>query len=671
MLKRLFIVNLFLGSIGFLDAQSRIITHDEYEILKIEDSRDAENPLLRSSLQHNDPNVVARAILAMGRIAKPEYINDLAPISENTSIPIRMATAFAIGQLQTPEAAQELINDIETENSALVRAALYKGLGSTLQDSGLAKIEEAINDSNESLITKIGAVQALGILLTYLPQIEVSQETKESLILLSQESARLGSISAFTLSRLKVQISTISSNDIVNAIANTKSDEARALLTRTLAYKPNDVDAQNLLLEQLKSNQDNNVKIESVRALSKFTYSTEVFNAYRETLENQISTESLKIETINSIKKNFLVTPELITTLNHLVTEDLSTWVQGEGLLFLIEVNGENSRNKIDPFLNSNDPQKKYYGILSLAHLKTHADKVRILNYLKSSDLSEAKAAAEALSIIFEGPTATQSEVLDSMQVALNKGDLALHYYLCEFIKENLIYDLADKLAESYQLFQSADDVEAKVAILETLGVVGSSQQLGTLETALQDPVRQVALAAAAAIEKITHNDVRDQIPPETPLQVSTPDLSSIKRALSSSLVFHTDKGNFVMRMNPLAPLTSAHIYQLVMEGFYNGLNFHRVVPAFVAQGGDPRGDGFGGPGFFIRDETSSLWHERGAVGIATAGKDTGGCQFFINHTSNLYLDGHYTIFAYVVEGMDVVDQLGQGSKIFRVEVIN
>jgi cyclophilin family peptidyl-prolyl cis-trans isomerase len=120
----------------------------------------------------------------------------------------------------------------------------------------------------------------------------------------------------------------------------------------------------------------------------------------------------------------------------------------------------------------------------------------------------------------------------------------------------------------------------------------------------------------------------------------------------------------------PQAPLTCLNFLQLAAQGFYDGLRFHRVVPDFVAQAGDPRGDGSGGPGYEIRDEINPLRYERGAVGMALSGPDTGGSQFFILLDRAPHLDGGYTIFGRVVEGMDVADRLIQGDRIETASVL-
>ncbi|OON67488.1 hypothetical protein B0919_17920 [Hymenobacter sp. CRA2] len=115
------------------------------------------------------------------------------------------------------------------------------------------------------------------------------------------------------------------------------------------------------------------------------------------------------------------------------------------------------------------------------------------------------------------------------------------------------------------------------------------------------------------------------------------------------------------------APGSVASFVQLTKDGFYNGKNFHRVVPNFVAQGGCPRGDGWGGTDYTLRSEFFDRGYGEGAVGLASAGKDTESCQWFITHSPTPHLDGRYTIFAVVERGMDVVHRLDIGDRITSV----
>ncbi len=119
-----------------------------------------------------------------------------------------------------------------------------------------------------------------------------------------------------------------------------------------------------------------------------------------------------------------------------------------------------------------------------------------------------------------------------------------------------------------------------------------------------------------------------------------------------------------------VAPRTTGTILELVEGRFYDERTFHRIVSDFVAQGGCPRGDGWGGPGYTIEDETSPLPFVRGAVGIATSGRDTGGSQFFIMHAYHPHLDGNYTVVGRVVGGMEAVDALEPDDPILGVRVV-
>ena len=117
------------------------------------------------------------------------------------------------------------------------------------------------------------------------------------------------------------------------------------------------------------------------------------------------------------------------------------------------------------------------------------------------------------------------------------------------------------------------------------------------------------------------------------------------------------------------APQTVQNFMALARKGYFNGLQIHRVVPNFVVQDGDPRGDGDGGPGYTIRDELNDRPYLRGTVGMALSGPDTGGSQFFITHSPQPHLDAKYTVFGHVVNGMDVVDRIQQLDVIERVRI--
>ena len=121
------------------------------------------------------------------------------------------------------------------------------------------------------------------------------------------------------------------------------------------------------------------------------------------------------------------------------------------------------------------------------------------------------------------------------------------------------------------------------------------------------------------------------------------------------------------------APINVDNFVRLAKSGYYDGLTFHRVIPDFVVQGGDPTGTGAGGPGYSIKCELTgdNQYHDRGVLSMAHAGKDTGGSQFFICHSrrNTSHLDRKHTCFGKVTEGVDIVDQIRQGDKIEKIVV--
>ena len=135
--------------------------------------------------------------------------------------------------------------------------------------------------------------------------------------------------------------------------------------------------------------------------------------------------------------------------------------------------------------------------------------------------------------------------------------------------------------------------------------------------------------------------------------------------------IIETKKGEIVLELfENDAPKTVANFEKLINKGFYNGLKFHRVIPNFMIQGGCPKGDGTGGPGYSIKCEINPRKHAKGALSMAHAGKNTGGSQFFITHSPQPHLDGVHTVFGQVVEGMDVVNKIKQGDVMTQVRVV-
>ena len=129
----------------------------------------------------------------------------------------------------------------------------------------------------------------------------------------------------------------------------------------------------------------------------------------------------------------------------------------------------------------------------------------------------------------------------------------------------------------------------------------------------------------------------------------------------NTKVVLETNQGEIVINLYSDMPITTGNFKKLVEEGFYDGVIFHRIIPGFMIQGGDPQGTGMGGPGYEIKDEFTHAGGNRNSpytISMANAGPNTGGSQFFINLVDNNFLDTKHPAFGKVIEGMDVVEKI-------------
>ena len=147
-------------------------------------------------------------------------------------------------------------------------------------------------------------------------------------------------------------------------------------------------------------------------------------------------------------------------------------------------------------------------------------------------------------------------------------------------------------------------------------------------------------------------------------------DVLTKEKIRGKRVLIEINKGNIEIELSENSPIASSNFIYLVEKEFYAGLTFHRVEKSFVVQGGDPKGDGTGGPGYSFIDEPVVGDYVRGVVAMANAGSNTNGSQFFIMLADALSLPKQYTIFGKVVKGMDVVDKLGVGDVMRKVELI-
>ena len=231
-------------------------------------------------------------------------------------------------------------------------------------------------------------------------------------------------------------------------------------------------------------------------------------------------------------------------------------------------------------------------------------------------------------------------------------------------------------LAEAFRRGQSDATYIARAAALAALTKYGAATATPVLRTALADKdwaVRVRAVQLLKQLDPAAAAGLDAQIrPAPTTLPADTYAAARlVSPPVSTQVYLDTDRGTIQIELAVLdAPLTVENFVSLARKGFFNGLSIHRVVPDFVVQDGDPRGDGEGGPGYTIRDELNERPYLRGAVGMALdPWPDTGGSQWFITHSPQPHLDARYTVFGRVISGMDVVDRIQQFDVIRSVRV--
>lgn len=158
--------------------------------------------------------------------------------------------------------------------------------------------------------------------------------------------------------------------------------------------------------------------------------------------------------------------------------------------------------------------------------------------------------------------------------------------------------------------------------------------------------------------------------PAAKPKTYSAPPAMMIDTGKEYTATIETERGNIVLELFASdVPNTVNNFVFLANDGFYDGTTFHRVVPGFVAQGGDPTGTGRGNPGYSFADEFSEHTHLAGALSMANSGSDTNGCQFFITFAPQHGLDGKHSVFGQLIDGMDVLEQIEQGDVIIRITI--
>jgi peptidyl-prolyl cis-trans isomerase B (cyclophilin B) len=352
-----------------------------------------------------------------------------------------------------------------------------------------------------------------------------------------------------------------------------------------------------------------------------------------------------------------------ITFLKNLV-ENRQDWREGGwALVQLADLDRAYTLNMINSKLTSLSWPENYYLIRALDRIETRNATDLLVKLAQTDEYAQLSTVLESL--VNRDPV-SKDFYIDK----LGTKDPAITTIIAS--KFALMKDpqTVPALIGSYHNFEAPKDLEAMISIITALDSINSPAAIEFLQKQTDSRYYEIRKASRHALQHISGQNFTPDTTatlPRTRTDFQTDGLTEQPRVR-----VETTRGNFELILYPeKAPLTVANFLELVNTGFYDGIYFHRVVPGFVIQGGDPRGDGWGGPDYAIPCEYNDIFYDRGVLGMAHAGKDTGGSQFFITHTPQPHLNGKHTAFGRVISGMSVVDQIDMYDHIQKAYIVN
>jgi cyclophilin family peptidyl-prolyl cis-trans isomerase len=269
---------------------------------------------------------------------------------------------------------------------------------------------------------------------------------------------------------------------------------------------------------------------------------------------------------------------------------------------------------------------------------------------------------------------AVRSAVRAELRTALRDPDVGVRTAALGALASGATEDDLSAALDSYTLSSADRDNDARLAFWTLADSAlartnaGPSQPLATRLAALPRPADPLERIAAARIARFAA--WRDSTSAPRPFAWYMQRARDMRATPRPVAMIETERGTIELGLFASdAPLTAFNFVTLAQGHYFDGQRFHRVVPNFVVQGGDPRGDGNGGPGYAIRDEMNRRRYLRGTLGMALSGPNTGGSQFFVTHSPQPHLDGGYTVFGQLIAGDDVLDRIVQGDRIVRITV--
>ncbi len=652
------------------------------EIRKLEYSRKADSDNLVSLLNNKNPRVRSNAVQCLGRIQDTSSAVLLSNRLKDADESVREAAAFALGQLFSPVAEDYLLGAIPSESSQSVRLKIIEALGKSGTENSFSVLKDYLESNNSSY--EAFASISCGILAyrDYPPYNNVS--VLEGLLASPEKGDDIKWRSTYSLFRIGNPTSFKSIyarlNDHENSVTKYFIIKALSAIHTVMkspefaAYKSHPQIREALRLAGsspyynaiAKALTDSSwyvrvAAVELIGLLGNRFFQDEVIRAARDVHPY------VRITAIQSLRSfdNSTTRREL----RKIFESDPDWRLKGEALLSLAELNIPQTLRLIESNLGGLSWPNNYYLIKSLERIRDnrYEEQTRrlLMTLAVEGEVAQRTLAMEAL--------VDRNPPIEFMLEQLGTADPAITTVVSTHLAYKKAPQAVEPLMAAYKNFVAPKDIEAMTSIMIALDSIKSTRAVAFLEEQLKDPYPSIREHARSALINITGNESIRM--PEVQGEYSTKWDFQLDELLANSerpqVEIQTSRGNIRIELFPKkAPVTVANFLTLAQNGFYDGIYFHRVVPAFVIQVGDPRGDGWGGPGYSIPCEYNDIFYERGIVGMAHAGKDTGGSQFFITHLPQPHLNGHYTAFAKVVKGMQVVDNIMMFDKIIHVEIL-
>lgn len=638
-------------------------------LLSLEDTRSVGDGALDRLLSDGDRGVRRRAALAAGRIGDVSLVPALVARMNDTEPEVRQMSAFALGLLGDPSAAERLVAAL-ADPDVVVRARAVEALGRVGGPRAAPAIVEAIRAAlppDAPLVTVRGddpgsakdpwLLPRLGLFaLVRLKDVAAAES-----VLLADGRPRFDWWAA-TWAAMRLENAAL--KPVLAAAVGSSDPASRALGARGLGGLK-DASALDAVAPLVKD-ADAQVVIQAVRAVGAMGDARGVALLTPLLRSPSPVVKSEALSALALLPPEGGLRPAVVAFVG-----DPDPAVRGAALRVLSRLDRDDFAlvlSGLDP-----DPERSVRAAKAAA-LGEAGDEISqgiLATMLKDEEPGVLPAVLEAIRKA-KGPASA-----DVLRRHLEHADPAVRGAAAEGLAALGTTGVTPPLLAAWKRSLADRDLEARLSIVDALAAQKEDASLVALkEVAGNDPARVVRARASAALAARGQEAVWPGFEPASRtaldyrLAMAPYEPAAGPELFTPRAILHTRRGRIEVHLDIVeAPLTSASFMELARRGFYNGLPFHRVVPGFVVQGGDPRGDGSGGPGYTLRCEIGQRFYGRGAVGMALAGKDTGGSQFFVAESPQPHLDGGYTIFGWVAAGMDVVDQIRPGDLIDRVEI--